>query len=147
MKSTANKPLLICKLAPKTGEKIRTAAERKTTICSYNYKNNYLVFRFARDNCGRMADSTQLPTLYHYPNSRSTKILWLCKEYKIPVNVSAISLPMRENKSSWYLKINPNGTVPTWTIADGSEHITDSAEIMKHVVETNKLKFTGTTHT
>jgi glutathione S-transferase len=49
-----------------------------------------------------------------------------------PLKLKEINLQTQQNKSKWYMKINPNGTVPTWVDENGI--ICESADIFKYVL-------------
>ena len=52
-------------------------------------------------------------TLYHSPQSRSIRPRWLLEEIGAPYEVQTLSLADGDQKKPDYLKLNPNGAVPT----------------------------------
>ena len=51
--------------------------------------------------------------VHHLNQSRSQRILWLLEELGLPYEVKAVNLSANEQKTPDYLKINPNGRIPT----------------------------------
>ena len=51
-------------------------------------------------------------TLYHSPQSRSTRMIWLLEEIGEPYDVQLLDTKNGENRQSAYLVINPMGKVP-----------------------------------
>ena len=60
--------------------------------------------------------------LFHWPNSRSTRALWMIRElqqvYDGKPTLTLIQQPsdFRTNKPEWYLELNPNGKVPFYAV-------------------------------
>ena len=58
--------------------------------------------------------------LFHAPRSRSTRVLWLCEELGIEMEVVPASLT---NPTAEFLALNPSNTVPVFV--DGDTVMTD----------------------
>ncbi len=52
--------------------------------------------------------------LYHCPQSRSGRVLWLLEEMSLPYSLKVIDVFNKEGRTKEYLRINPYGTVPTF---------------------------------
>ena len=72
-------------------------------------------------------------TLYHSPQSRSIRPRWLLEELGVPHEVKLVSLQAGDNKKPEYLKLNPNGTVPT--LIDGDLVLFESAAICQYLAD------------
>jgi glutathione S-transferase len=72
-------------------------------------------------------------TLYHSPQSRSIRPRWLLEELGVPHEVKIISLQAGDQKKPEYLKLNPNGTVPT--LVDGDLVLFESAAICQYLAD------------
>jgi glutathione S-transferase len=72
-------------------------------------------------------------TLYHSPQSRSIRPRWLLEEIGAPYEVKLIRLEAGDQKSPEYLKLNPNGTVPT--LVDGDLVLWESAAICQYLAD------------
>jgi glutathione S-transferase len=77
-------------------------------------------------------DRTMLK-LYHSPQSRSIRPLWLLGELDVPHEVEIMSLQAGDNKKPGYLKLNPNGTVPT--LVDDDLVLWESAAICQYLAD------------
>lgn len=53
--------------------------------------------------------------IYGQPRSRAFRVMWLCKESNIPFENDPVTthVPNATCKADWYLKLNPNGRIPT----------------------------------
>ena len=71
--------------------------------------------------------------LYHSARSRSIRPLWMLEEIGQPYEVVAINLQAGDQKKPDYLKINPNGTVPT--LVDGDLVLYESAAICQYLAD------------
>src|SRR5262249_40107472 len=69
-------------------------------------------------------------TLYHSPQSRSIRPKWMLKA---PHDVKSISLQAGDQKKPEYLKLNPNGAVPT--LVDGDLVLWESAAICQYLAD------------
>jgi glutathione S-transferase len=72
-------------------------------------------------------------TLYHAPQSRSGRPRWLLEEIGVPYEVKRLNLQAGEQRSPEYLKLNPNGTVPT--LVDGDTVLFESAAICQYLAD------------
>ena len=72
-------------------------------------------------------------TLYHSPQSRSIRPRWLLEELGVPYEVKLVSLQAGDQKKPEYLKLNPNGTVPT--LVDGDFVLFESAAICQYLAD------------
>jgi glutathione S-transferase len=72
-------------------------------------------------------------TLYHSPQSRSVRPRWLIEELGVPCEVKHIDLQAGDQKKPDYLKLNPNGTVPT--LVDGDLVLWESAAICQYLAD------------
>lgn len=72
--------------------------------------------------------------LYHFPHSTcSQKVRLVLWEKEIEFDVQAVDHKTREQTSDWYLKLNPNGVVPTLVHDDAV--IIDSSVIIEYLDE------------
>jgi len=72
-------------------------------------------------------------TLYHSPQSRSIRPRWLLEELGVPYEVKLVSLQAGDQKKPEYLKLNPNGAVPT--LVDGDLVLFESAAICQYLAD------------
>ena len=72
-------------------------------------------------------------TLYHSPQSRSIRPRWLLEEIGAPYEVKTLSLADGDQKKPDYLKLNPNGSVPT--LVDGDLVLWESAAICQYLAD------------
>ena len=72
-------------------------------------------------------------TLYHSPQSRSVRPRWLLEELGVPYEVKLLNLQAGDQKKPEYLKLNPNGAVPT--LVDGDLVLWESAAIVMHLAD------------
>ena len=72
-------------------------------------------------------------TLYHSPQSRSVRPRWMLEELGVPYEVVRLNLEAGDQKKPEYLKLNPNGTVPT--LVDGALAIWESAAIVQYLAD------------
>lgn len=59
-------------------------------------------------------------TIYHVPNSRSQRIVWLMEEMEEPYRLETMSIPVPDS----FLEVNPLGAVPTIVDDDADAPIT-----------------------
>lgn len=71
--------------------------------------------------------------LYHVPQSRSVRPRWLLEEIGVPYEVVLRSTADGSLKTPEYLKLNPNGAVPT--LVDGDTVVYESAAICLHLAD------------
>jgi glutathione S-transferase len=72
-------------------------------------------------------------TLYHSPQSRSIRPRWLLEELGVPHEVKVLSLQAGDQKKPEYMKLNPNGTVPT--LVDGDLALFESGAICQYLAD------------
>jgi glutathione S-transferase len=71
-----------------------------------------------------------MATVYHAPNTRSMRVLWLLEELGIKAEVRSLPFPPSKLQPD-YLTVNPTGTVPT--LVDGSVRLTESMAICEYL--------------
>jgi glutathione S-transferase len=71
--------------------------------------------------------------LYHYPQTTADRVRWLLDELGVPYEPVLVDLMAGEHKKPEYLKINPNGLVPT--VVDGDAVVFESVAILLHLVD------------
>ncbi len=71
--------------------------------------------------------------LYHSAQSRSVRPRWMLEEIGQPYELVTLSIPAGEHKKPEYLKVNPNGTVPT--LVDGDLVLYESAAICQYLAD------------
>lgn len=77
-------------------------------------------------------------TLYHSPQSRSVRPRWMLEELGVPYELKVLDLQAQDQKKPEYLKLNPNGSVPT--LVDGDLVIWESAAIVMHLADSDPQK-------
>jgi len=70
--------------------------------------------------------------LYYSPQSRAIRPRWMLEETGAPYELARIQLGT-DNKTPAYLKLNPNGTVPT--LVDGDLTLYESAAICQYLAD------------
>lgn len=70
--------------------------------------------------------------LYHAPNTRSVRIVWLFEEMGLPYELERFKLGDAAMRAPDYLKVNPMGRVPT--LVDGDVTLSESGAIVQYVV-------------
>ncbi len=71
--------------------------------------------------------------LYHSAQSRSMRPRWLLEEIGAPYELVRVSLEKGDTKKPEYLKLNPNGRVPT--LVDGDLVLWESAGICQYLAD------------
>ena len=71
--------------------------------------------------------------LYYAPGSASFVVHWLLIEMNAPHELIKVDLQSKEQKSAEYLKLNPNGVVPT-LIIDGTP-VYESPALLMHLAD------------
>lgn len=77
-------------------------------------------------------------TLYTGQSPNGIKISITLEELDLPYNVRKIDMVASEQKSDWFITINPNGRIPalTDTLEDGTQvNVFESGSIMLYLVE------------
>ena len=70
--------------------------------------------------------------IYHAPNTRSVRIVWLLEELGLPHEIESFRLGDARMRSPEYLAINPMGRVPT--LEDGAVRLSESGAIVEYVL-------------
>jgi len=70
--------------------------------------------------------------IYHAPNTRSVRIVWLLEELGLPYEIESFQLGDAKMRNPEYLKINPMGRVPT--LEDGAVRLSESGAIVEYVL-------------
>jgi glutathione S-transferase len=71
--------------------------------------------------------------LYHSPQSRSIRPRWLLEELGVPYDVVRVDLSAGDQRKPEYLKLNPNGAVPT--LVDGDLVLWESGAICQYLAD------------
>ena len=82
--------------------------------------------------------STPTITLYTGQTPNGIKVSITLEELGLPYNVRKIDVPNNEQKSDWFLEINPNGRIPALTDVheDGKTiRVFESGSIMQYLVD------------
>jgi glutathione S-transferase len=74
-------------------------------------------------------------TLFYSPGAASLVIHWLLIELDLPYELRLLDFEAREQKSAEYLKLNPNGVVPTLLI-DGKP-VFETVALIMHLADSN----------
>ena len=70
--------------------------------------------------------------IYHAPNSRSIRIVWLFEELGLPYELEKFSLGAAEMRSPEYRRVHPMGRVPA--LQDGDVTLLESGAIVEYVL-------------
>jgi glutathione S-transferase len=73
--------------------------------------------------------------LYYAPQTRAVRPRWLLEEAGAPYELVRIDLAAGEQRKPAYLKINPNGTVPTLVDTDADLTLFESAAICQYLAD------------
>jgi len=71
--------------------------------------------------------------IFHAPNTRSVRIVWLFEELGLPYEIEAYKLGDPSMRTPDYLKVHPMGRVPV--LQDGNVKIFESGAIVQYVLE------------
>jgi glutathione S-transferase len=71
-----------------------------------------------------------MTTVYHAPNTRSMRVLWVLEELGMTAEIKSLPFPPSKHQPD-YLAVNPTGTVPT--LVDGSVRLTESMAICEYL--------------
>lgn len=71
--------------------------------------------------------------LYHSHQSRSVRPRWMLEELGVPYELARVQLDAGDHKQPGYLKLNPNGTIPT--LIDGDVVVYESAAICQYLAD------------
>jgi len=80
------------------------------------------------------AEGLNMYTLYYAPGAASFVVHWLLIEAGAPYRLQRVDLQAGEQRSAAYLKLNPNGVVPTLLI-DG-QPACEAAALLLHLADT-----------
>jgi glutathione S-transferase len=72
--------------------------------------------------------------VYHCPQSRSLRVIWLAEEMGLEIDVQTLGFPPRVREPS-YFDINPTATIPAFF--DGDVAMFESIAIIEHLAETH----------
>lgn len=70
--------------------------------------------------------------IYHAPNTRSVRIVWLFEELGLPYDIEAFRLGDKRMREADYLKVHPMGRVPA--LEDGDVTLFESGAIVQYVL-------------
>ena len=71
--------------------------------------------------------------IYHAPNTRSIRIIWLCEELALPYEIIKIDFSPAYRSSPEYRALNPVGKVPV--MSDGDFTIFESGAMVEYLLE------------
>ena len=71
--------------------------------------------------------------IYHVPNTRGTRVIWLCEELNVPYQVTMIDFSPEYRASQEWRALNPTGKVPVMT--DGDIKMFESGAMMDYVLQ------------
>lgn len=80
--------------------------------------------------------------IYGSKNSSAMRCLWLLEEVGAPYENQALDFQKKEHKAPEYLKLNPNGKIPT--MVDGEVVLWESLAINSYIAEKYKPELLGT---
>jgi len=70
--------------------------------------------------------------IYHAPNTRSVRIVWLFEELGLPYDIERFKLGDPRMRAPDYLRVHPMGRVPA--LVDGDTTIVESGAIVEYVL-------------
>lgn len=71
--------------------------------------------------------------LFHVPGTRSTRIIWLCEELGIPLEIEPVSFSPEFRMSPEWLARNPVGKVPV--LEDGELSMFESGAMIQYILD------------
>ncbi len=80
-------------------------------------------------------------TLYGSANSSAGKCIWLLEELNVPYEQKELDMKAKEQKSAWFLKLNPNGKVPV--LVDEEFVLWESFAINQYLADKYKPELLG----
>lgn len=72
-------------------------------------------------------------TIYHAPNTRSVRVIWLCEELSLPYQVNMIDFSAEYRATPEWRALSPTGKVPVMT--DGDITMFESGAMMDYILE------------
>jgi glutathione S-transferase len=71
--------------------------------------------------------------LFHVPGTRSTRIIWLCEELGVPLEIETVSFSPEFRMSPEWLAKNPLGKVPV--LEDGELSMFESGAMVQYILD------------
>ena len=71
--------------------------------------------------------------LFHVPGTRSTRIIWLCEELGVPLDIERVSFSPEFRMSREWLTKNPLGKVPA--LEDGELSMFESGAMVQYILD------------
>ena len=71
--------------------------------------------------------------LFHVPGTRSTRIIWLCEELGVPLEIETVSFSVDFRMSPEWLTKNPVGKVPV--LEDGELSMFESGAMVQYILD------------
>lgn len=71
--------------------------------------------------------------IYHAPNTRSVRVIWLCEELGLPYQVTMIDFSAKYRATPEWRALSPTGKVPVMT--DGDIKMFESGAMMDYLLE------------
>ena len=71
--------------------------------------------------------------LFHVPGTRSTRIIWLCEELGVPLDIETVSFSPEFRMSTEWLTKNPVGKVPV--LEDGELSMFESGAMVQYILD------------
>jgi glutathione S-transferase len=71
--------------------------------------------------------------LFHVPGTRSTRIIWLCEELGVPLDIETVSFSPEFRMSREWLTKNPIGKVPV--LEDGELSMFESGAMVQYILD------------
>lgn len=71
--------------------------------------------------------------IYHAPNTRGLRVIWLCEELALPYQVTMVDFSPKYRATPEWRSLNPTGKVPVMT--DGDIKMFESGAMMDYILE------------
>ncbi len=71
--------------------------------------------------------------IYHAPNTRAFRVIWLCEELQIPYELTAVDFSASYRQSGEWRALNPVGKVPVMT--DGDLTMFESGAMVQYILD------------
>lgn len=81
--------------------------------------------------------------IYGSAQGSAARCIWMLEELAVPYEQQSLNFKEKEHKAEWYLKLNPNGKVPT--LIDGEFVLWESCAINNYLAEKYRPEMLGTT--